>query len=378
MSLNKVKIGDFIETYNKKCGISNLTVNDVSGINREKEFFEPSRQIGKDTSSYKIVPPNYFACNLMHVGRDKVLPISMNHTKDNKVVSPAYTVFKIVDETLILKEYFFIFLKSDEKDRYFWFNTDASVREGMPWEVFCDIEISIPSINIQKKYVSIYKALLSNQEAFENGLEDLKLLYNISLDAFKKSESFVPLGNLLTEVDIRNVDNKINDVQGINIQKEFMPSTSTAKNLSNYKIIGKGEFAYSSMQTGRDKTIRFALYNKDKTSIISPAYSVLKVSELKEKEVIPEFIMMWFSRTESDRYGWFKSDSSVRANLDLIRFFEIEIPLPNIELQKSIVEIYKSYNKRKEIAERLKEKINSICPVLIKGSIEEAKEYEKI
>src|SRR5699024_11739639 len=245
-------------------------------------------------------------------------------------------------------------------------------------EVFCDIEISIPSINIQKKYVSIYKALLSNQEAFENGLEDLKLLYNISLDAFKKSESFVPLGNLLTEVDIRNVDNKINDVQGINIQKEFMPSTSTAKNLSNYKIIGKGEFAYSSMQTGRDKTIRFALYNKDKTSIISPAYSVLKVSELKEKEVIPEFIMMWFSRTESDRYGWFKSDSSVRANLDLIRFFEIEIPLPNIELQKSIVEIYKSYNKRKEIAERLKEKINSICPVLIKGSIEEAKEYEKI
>lgn len=378
MSLNRVKIGEFIETYNKKCGIPNLTVNDVSGINREKEFFEPSRQIGKDTSSYKIVPPNYFACNLMHVGRDKVLPISLNHSQKNKIVSPAYTVFKIIDESLILKEYFFIFLKSDEKDRFFWFNTDASVREGMAWDVFCDIEISIPSIEVQKRYVSIYKALQSNQEAFEKGLEDLRLLYNVTLDIFKKSEPFVPLGNLLTDVDVRNTDNKIVGVQGINIQKEFMPSTSSAKNLSNYKVIKKGDFAYSSMQTGRDKTIRFALYNKDEPAIISPAYSVLKVKESIEKEVVPEFIMMWFSRTESDRYGWFKSDSSVRANLDLIRFFEIEIPLPSIESQQSIVGIYKAYNIRKEISERLKNKIHNICPILIKGSIEEAKEYAKI
>ena len=70
MKLNKQRIGDFIEVYNKRCEISNLTVNDVSGINRDKEFFEPSRQVGANTSKYKIVPPGYFACNLMHVGRE--------------------------------------------------------------------------------------------------------------------------------------------------------------------------------------------------------------------------------------------------------------------------------------------------------------------
>lgn len=179
----------------------------------------------------------------------------------------------------------------------------------------------------------------------------------------------------MSEVDERNIDNKISDVQGINIKKEFMPSNSSSKNLSNYKIINQGEFAYSSMQTGRDKTIRIALYNKEDPAIISPAYSVLTVDT---ERIIPEYFMMWFSRAESDRYGWFISDSSIRASLDLPRFYEITIPLPNLEQQKSIVEIYNSYIIRKEIAVLLKNKIKSICPVLIKGSVEEAKEYEKV
>ena len=141
MGLNKVKIGTFVELYSEACGIPNLTVNDVSGVNREKEFFEPSKQVGVDTSKYKVVPPNYFACNLMHVGRDVVLPIALNHSGKNKIVSPAYTVFRITDETIILKEYFFILLNSEERDRYFWFHTDSSIRDGMEWNVFCDVEI---------------------------------------------------------------------------------------------------------------------------------------------------------------------------------------------------------------------------------------------
>ena len=81
MGLSKCKLGDCVELYSERCGISNLTEWDVSGINKEKEFFEPSKQVGSDTSNYKVVPVNYFACNLMHVGRDKVLPIALNHTE---------------------------------------------------------------------------------------------------------------------------------------------------------------------------------------------------------------------------------------------------------------------------------------------------------
>ena len=93
MALSKVRLGDYLKLYRECCGIADLTCWDVSGVNKNKEFFEPAKQVGEDTSNYKIVPPDYFACNLMHIGRDVVLPIALNRTSKNKYVSPAYTVF---------------------------------------------------------------------------------------------------------------------------------------------------------------------------------------------------------------------------------------------------------------------------------------------
>ena len=114
MPLTKYKLGNLIEPYNEKCENPNLTVWDVSGINSDKEFFEPARQVGSDTSNYKIVPPNYFACNLMHVGRDEVLPIAMNHTTKSKIVSPAYAIFKINEDAPVIRDYFFILAMSQQ------------------------------------------------------------------------------------------------------------------------------------------------------------------------------------------------------------------------------------------------------------------------
>ena len=92
MALSKVRLGDYLKIYRENCGKSNLTCWDVSGVNKDKEFFEPAKQVGEDTSNYKIVPPDYFACNLMHIGRDVVLPIALNRTRKPKYVSPAYRV----------------------------------------------------------------------------------------------------------------------------------------------------------------------------------------------------------------------------------------------------------------------------------------------
>lgn len=124
------------------------------------------------------------------------------------------------------------------------------------------------------------------------------------------------------------------------------------------------------MQTGRDECIRIALYRGEEPIIISPAYTVL---EVQDKNVLAEYIMMWFSRKETDRLGWFYSDASIRTNLDMDRFYEIKIPVPDTKIQQSIVNIYNAYNKRKEINEKLKAQIKEICSILIKGSIEEAK-----
>jgi type I restriction enzyme S subunit len=111
-----------------------------------------------------------------------------------------------------------------------------------------------------------------------------------------------------------------------------MPSVANVSgtDLSKYKVVSKGQFAYSAMQVGRDETIRLALYTDDKPAIISPAYLVIESKD--ENELIPEYMMMWLQRPESDRYGWFISDSSVRASLEWERFSDIEIPIPDIEL----------------------------------------------
>jgi type I restriction enzyme S subunit len=230
--------------------------------------------------------------------------------------------------------------------------------------------LSLPDISVQRKYVDIYKAMIANQQSYERGLDDLKLTLDALMDEIKHSAERKRIIDLLIEVDNRNQTGDITNVQGINISKQFMPSIADTNgvDLTKYKIVKKGQFAFSGMQTGRDECIRIALLDKDDPIIISPAYTVF---ETKDDSVIAEYIMIWFSRKETDRRGWFMSDSSVRTNLDLERFYEIEIPIPDEKSQKAIVDIYTVYTMRKGINEQLKDQIKDICPILIKGSIEE-------
>ena len=221
MGLNKYRLGDCVELYSERCNIPNLQEWDVSGVNRDKEFFEPSKQVGANTSNYKVVPVDYFACNLMHVGRDKVLPIAMNHTSKEKYVSPAYTVFKIKENAQIMKEYFFIMLKSNERDRYFWFHTDSSIRDGMSWEDFCELEISIPPIDIQRKYVAVYHAMLANQQSYERGLEDLKLTCDAYIEGLRRTMPCEKIGTYITQKNNRNTKKNIDLVMGLSTKRNL-------------------------------------------------------------------------------------------------------------------------------------------------------------
>ena len=323
MGLTKYQIGQLVEPISERCGIPKCDY--VSGVNIFKRFM-PSRNVGADTSSYLFVPPGGFAFNLMHVGRDGKIPVAMNDTESNVVVSSAYFVFRVIDETAMLKEYLYILMTSPEFDRYATFCTDSSVRDGLDWNRFCEFEINLPPLSVQQKYVDIYKAMLANQRAYESGLEDLNIAIAASIEEFKHTAPRVAVGHLLEETDTRNRNGEITNVQGININKEFMPSVAnlSTTDLTRYKVIRKDQFAYSAMQTGRDECIRIALFHEDEPVVISPAYSVLQIKTDFEYDALAEYIMLWFSRSESDRYGWFVSDSSIRASLELSRFYEIE------------------------------------------------------
>lgn len=367
MGFNRIRIGDIVELHKENCGIPNLTVWDISGINKDKEFFEPSKQVGADTSNYKIVPPNYFACNLMHVGRDVVLPISLNTTKKNKVVSPAYTIFKLTNNEKLLNEYFFVWLKSPEKDRFFWLFTDASVRDGLSWDDFCNIEITVPPIEIQKKYVAVYQAMLANQQAYEQGIDELKLVCDGFLENLIKSCELEKIKPYLQRIDNRNTDNALKNVMGVSVYKQFRKPTAKVNlnNLSNYKIVKPSQFSFV-QTTHNEKVFAYALNLTNQDILVTSVNEVFSVDETK---IYPEYLAMFFNRSEFDRYARYHSWGSAREVFSWADLCEVKIPIPELSVQKSIVDIYKVYLERKAISEKLKEQIKNICPILIKGAV---------
>ncbi|MDR1677943.1 MAG: restriction endonuclease subunit S, partial [Deltaproteobacteria bacterium] len=107
MALSKIPLGEILELYSQKCGIPKCET--ISGVNIFKRFMS-SRNVGSDTSNYLIVPPGHFAFNLMHVGRDGKIPVAMNDTDSDVIVSSKYLVFRIIDESIMLKEYLYILM----------------------------------------------------------------------------------------------------------------------------------------------------------------------------------------------------------------------------------------------------------------------------
>ena len=372
MGLTKYKIGKFVEPYSQRCGIADLIPEQVSGINIDKEFFEPAKQVGEDTSNYKVVPPNYFACNLMHVGRDYALPVALNRSNKDKYVSPAYTIFKLKDESLILKDYFFILLKSSEKDRYFAFHTDSSIRQGLPWEDFCDIDITLPSIEQQRKFVDVYLALQNNLAAYQSKVEELKLVCDGYMDQLKKKCGKVKVGGFIEQYDERNTkgEHGVDAVMGISTEKTFIDTKADMNgvSLNSYKVVMKDTFVYVPDTSRRGDKMAIALNRSEKPLLVSSIYTTFRSKDTQK--LLPEYLFMFFDRPEFDRYARFNSWGSAREVFTMDDMNDVRIPIPDISVQKEIVNIHKCYIERQRIAAQLKEQLNNLCPILIKGSLE--------
>lgn len=175
----------------------------------------------------------------------------------------------------------------------------------------------------------------------------------------------VRLGDYIVECDERNPKGIELPMIGINRDKEFMPTVANTAGLdiTKYKIVRKGCFVFSGMQTGRDICIRLGLYLNDSPALISPAYTTFTIDE--SKGLLSEYVFIYFKREEMDRYGWFISDSSVRANLDWPRFLDIELPLVSIDEQKAVAQLFNCMQEQKRISTEIESVFDSIWPALI-------------
>ena len=369
MALTKYKIGDLITTVDER---NTIGIRDFYGININKEFMPTvANTEGLDERKYKVVRKNRFVYSGMQTGRDECIRISM-YTKDKPIlVSPAYVTFEVTALSTVLPLYFFLRFLTKEKDRYGAFCSDGSIRSNLDWEVFCDMNIELPSIEIQQKYVDVYNAMLANQQSYEHGLDDLKLTCDAYIEELRRKTPCEKIGKYLSECNERNnVGLTVNNVRGIATIKEFIDTKANMDgvSLSNYKMIHPNEIAYISDTSRRGDKISLAMNSSDEMYLVSSISTVLRTNK---EHLLPEYLFLFYSRTEFDRYARFNSWGSARETFNWNDMCDVKIPIPDITIQKSIAEMYMVYNKRKKINEQLKVQIKNICPILIKGSLGE-------
>ena len=236
----------------------------------------------------------------------------------------------------------------------------------MSWDDFCDMDIELPSRSIQRKYVDIYNAMLENQRYYEQGLEDLKLTCIGYIEDLRREGHLHSIGEYIRPCNEKNTDGHITLEQGINIEKKFITSQRSNSNLNGRKIVRKGQFAYCTQLNNENVAIA---YRTDEDCVVSSVYDVFEIS--RPDELLPEYLMLWFIRPEFGRFVYWASEGSAYEFLSYNNLENYMIPVPSIQVQQYIANIYLVYQLRREINEQLKKQIKDICPILIKGSVEE-------
>ena len=167
-------------------------------------------------------------------------------------------------------------------------------------------------------------------------------------------EGYRLLGDFIRQVDVRNTDGKEENLFGVSVQKMFIPSiaNTVGTDFTKYKVVKRGQFTYIPDTSRRGDKIGIALLTDYDEGLVSNIYTVFEVKD--ENELLPEYLMLWFSRPEFDRYARFKSHGSVREIMDWDEMCKVELPVPSIEKQRSIVKAYNTITDRIE----LKRKIN--------------------
>ena len=285
-------------------------------------------------------------------------------------------VFYLTDEgkKIIDPQWLFIYFRRKEFQREVTFRNFGSQRPEFNFEDMSDIVIPLPPIDIQQKYVAVYNAMLANQQSYERGLEDLKLTCDAYIDQLRSKYPLQKLGTLISVCEEKNAGLQygIDDVKGVSIEKKFIDTKANMEGVSlrPYAVIKPDEFAYVTVTSRNGGKISLAHNNTPNTYICSSSYVVFTVTDTDT--LLPSYLAMLFRRGEFDRYARFHSWGSTRETFAWNEMCDVRIPIPSIEIQQDIVNIYEAYLTRKEINEKLKNQIKDLCPILIKGSIEEA------
>lgn len=335
------------------------------GINKDKAFMPTVADTNNlDNTKYKVVRKGDFVFSGMQTGRDVCIRIALYDKEYPVIISPAYTTFRIKDSKEVLPQYLFIQFNRFEMDRYGWFLSDGSIRSNLDWDRFCDIEIPLPSIKVQQELVDTYNGLKALAEQNEALIEPLSKACEAFIVNCKTKYPIVELGGYIEEFDRRNSDNAIKLVKSVSVTKEFKETNAKVNKdeLSGYKLVPPYHIAYV-QTTKNEKCFANALNTSSDTYVVSQVDRVIFSRDPKVLDI--RFLHLIFRSKEFDRYAIFNSWGSARETFDYSELCRTRIPLPPIEEQRSIADLYNCLEEAKKIALEAREKLKTLCPALV-------------
>lgn len=357
-----VRLGDLIE-INEIINAENRDL-EFLGINRNKEFMPSvANTDGLDKSKYKVISKGKFVFSGMQTGRDVCIRFGLYDREEPGLISPAYTTYCVKKES-VLPEYIMMNFKRSEMDRLGWFLSDSSIRSNLDFDRFLDIKIPLPSIETQRELVAVYNGLKGLAEENEKLLEPLSKSCEAFIVDCKKKYAKKRLGDLIEDIDIKNSDNKIKAVKSVSVTKEFKETGAKVnkEELSGYKLVPPRHLSYV-QTTKNEKCFANALNTSNETYVVT---SVNKVIKSKDESILDiGFLHLFLRRNEFDRFAIFNSWGSAREVFSYEDLCNAQIPLPPIQIQQKIVDLYNCYEECKRIANEAREKISNLCPALV-------------
>lgn len=358
-----VRLGDLIELCDERNSEGKYGIDDVRGMTISKEIISTKADI-KDTdlSKFYIVYPNEFIYNPRTHG--KKIGLGFNNSLKPILISWNNTAFKVKDTEKVEPTYLYMIFNREEWDREACYNSWGSSTVVFAWEDLCNMKIPLPSIETQKELVAVYNGLKELAEENEKLLKPLEESCQAFIVDCKKKYPMKKLGDMIEEVDIKNSDNKIKAVKSVSITKEFKETGAKVNKdeLSGYKLVPPRHLSYV-QTTKNEKCFANALNTSNETYVVT---SVNKVIKSKDENILDiGYLHLFLRREEFDRYAIFNSWGSAREIFAYDDLCDVQIPLPPLEIQQKIVDLYNCYEECKRISEIAREKIKNLCPALV-------------
>jgi type I restriction enzyme S subunit len=360
-------LGEFIEECDERNEKGEFAIADVRGISINKSVISTKADMtGVSLSSYKQFKHNEFCVVTVTSRNGGKISLARNEDENTYIVSSSYVVFRIRSVELMPEFLSMVFGRS-EFDRYARFNSWGSAREVFSYEDMSRVEIPVPSLAVQQKVVDVWRGLRKMKEENEALAAPLMQLCRSYLQDCKKKWPMKELGNYIAERNERNTDCVFTaiDLQGVACTQRFIKSIATTNGmyLGNHKIVRKGDFAYSNRIN-----VGSIAYRSDGDCIVSPSYTVFHVVD--DKVLMPEFLSILYMRPEFLRATLFFAFGTIKDDFSYKNMARYKIPLPPIEVQQAVVDVYRCASEAKKIAEEADRLSREICPALVRWAAE--------